>query len=88
MHDPVVSVLPESWSGRVISHARALDAVVGAEVLVVGTEWPEFRQEAEMLLSVASSELVVIDANRHLQTAVASSGLKYVAVGTPLASEN
>ena len=88
VHDPVVSVLPESWSGRVISHARALDAVVGADVLVVGTEWPEFRQEAEMLLSVASSELVVIDANRHLQTAVASSGLKYVAVGTPLASEN
>jgi UDPglucose 6-dehydrogenase len=88
VHDPVVRELPERWSGRVVSHARSLDAVVGADALVVGTEWPEFRQEAAALLSVASPDLVVIDANRHLQAAVASSGLKYVAVGTPLASED
>ena len=88
VHDPVVRELPERWSGRVVSHTRALDAVAGADALVVGTEWPEFRQEAEALLSVASPDLVVIDANRHLQAAVASLGLKYVAVGTPLASGN
>lgn len=88
VHDPVVRELPERWSGRVISHVQALDAVAGADALVVGTEWPEFRQAAETLLSVASPDLVVIDANRHLQAAVASSGLKYVAVGTPLASED
>jgi len=86
VHDPVVQELPERWSGRVVSHARSLDAVVGADALVVGTEWPEFRQEAAALLSVASPDLVVIDANRHLQAAVASLGLTYVAVGTPLAS--
>ncbi|PPK74150.1 UDPglucose 6-dehydrogenase [Methylobacter tundripaludum] len=88
VYDPVVRELPERWSGRVISHARALDAVVGTDALVLGTEWPEFRQAAEELLSVANSNLVVIDANRHLQAAVASLGLKYVAVGTPLASGN
>jgi len=57
-------------------------------VLVVGTEWPEFRQDAVGLLSTASANLVVIDANRHLQSALATSGLKYVAVGTPLSSES
>ncbi len=88
VHDPVVHELPERWSGRVISHALALDAVVGTNALVVGTEWPEFRQEAEKLLSVSSSNLVVIDANRHLQAAVTPLGLTYVAVGTPLASGN
>jgi UDPglucose 6-dehydrogenase len=88
VHDPVVRQLPERWSGRVVSHARALDAVAGADALVVGTEWPEFRQEAAGLLSNASSNLVVIDANRHLQAVVATLGLKYVAVGTPSANED
>ncbi len=88
VHDPVVRQLPERWSGRVVSHARALDAVTGADALVVGTEWPEFRQEAAGLLVAASPNLVVIDANRHLQAVVAPLGLKYVAVGTPSASED
>lgn len=88
VHDPVVRQLPEHWSGRVVSHTRSLDAVVGADALVVGTEWPEFRQAATELLSVANPNLVVIDANRHLQTAVAPLGIKYVAVGTPSAREN
>lgn len=83
VHDPVVNELPERWAGRVVRHSRALDAVAGADALVVGTEWPEFRQEAVELVSAANPELVVIDANRHLQAAVATSGLQYLAVGTP-----
>ena len=88
VHDPVVRQLPVRWANRVVSFDQALDAVAGAEVLVVGTEWPEFRQDAVGLLSTASANLVVIDANRHLQSALATSGLKYVAVGTPLSSES
>ncbi|NDA48649.1 MAG: hypothetical protein EBY21_15520 [Alphaproteobacteria bacterium] len=88
VHDPVVRDMPERWSGRVFSHARSLDAVAGADVLVVGTEWPEFRQEAAWLLSAAGPKLVVIDANRHLQKAVVLSGLNYVTVGAPSASED
>ena len=87
VHDPVVRQLPEGWLGHVVSHASALDAVLGADVLVVGTEWLEFRQEAANLLSVAKPNLVIIDANRHLQASVVSLGLRYVAVGTPLTSE-
>jgi UDPglucose 6-dehydrogenase len=88
VHDPVVRQLPERWAGRIVSFDQALDAIAVADVLVVGTEWPEFRQDAEGLLSVASPNLMVIDANRHLQSALSSSGLKYVAVGTPLSNES
>ena len=88
VHDPVVQQLPERWSGRVLNKERAREAVVDADALVVGTEWPEFCQEAAALLSAASPNLVVIDANRHLEIAVASLGLQYVAVGAPMAIED
>ncbi len=83
VHDPAVQHLPEPWVGRVFSHKLALGALAEADVLVVGTECPEFREKASELVSVAKPHLVVIDANRHLQAALASSGLKYVAVGMP-----
>jgi UDPglucose 6-dehydrogenase len=86
VHDPVVQQLPERWFGLVVRHARALDAMTGTDALVVGAEWPEFRQDAVGLLSVAKPNLVVIDANRHLQSALSTSGFKYVAVGTSAAS--
>jgi UDPglucose 6-dehydrogenase len=86
VHDPFVRRLPERWSGRVLSYTRALDAVIGASALVVGTELPEFRQDALGLLSVANPNLLVIDANRYLQVVVAPLGLRYVAVGAPSAS--
>ncbi|TAL75474.1 MAG: UDP-glucose/GDP-mannose dehydrogenase family protein [Burkholderiaceae bacterium] len=84
VYDPVVRQLPERWLGKVASYVHALDAVVGADALVVGTEWPEFRTEAVGLRAVANPGLVIIDANRHLYAALSDSGLKYVAVGTPM----
>ena len=87
VHDPVVQQLPERWSGHVINCIAALDAVRNANALVVGTEWPEFRHEAAGLAAVATPNLVLIDANRHLQTVVAPMGLNYIAVGTPAAIE-
>jgi UDPglucose 6-dehydrogenase len=88
VHDPAVQHLPERWVGRVFSHQLALDALAEADVLVIGTEWPEFREKSSELISIAKPHLVVIDANRHLQAALASSGLKYVAVGTPAANRD
>jgi UDPglucose 6-dehydrogenase len=89
VHDPVIRQLPERWSGRITRYKRALDAVIEVDALVVGTEWPEYSEEAAGLLSAASPNLVVIDANRHLQTVVTSFGFNYFAVGTiPLVSED
>lgn len=88
VYDPAVRQLPERWSGRVVNYARAIDAASGTDVLIVGTEWPNFRQDARDLLSVVNANFVVIDANRHLQLVVAQLGLKYVAVGIPLVNED
>jgi UDPglucose 6-dehydrogenase len=80
VYDPAVKQLPEHWVGKVTHSTTALEAVVDADALVVGTEWPEFRQAALDLSAKAKPGLVVVDANRHLQ--VLQSGFNYVAVGT------
>ena len=83
VYDPVVQALPERWGSRVVHCAEALDAVIGAAALVLGTEWPQLRQEAEKLLSIATQNLMLIDANRHFQAITFPARFKYVAVGTP-----
>ncbi len=85
VYDPAVKQLPEHWAGKVTHCTTALDAVMDANALVVGTEWPEFKQSASDLSTKAKPGLVVVDANRHLQAQVLQSGFNYVAVGTPLA---
>jgi UDPglucose 6-dehydrogenase len=83
VYDPVVKQLPQHWAGEVTHCTAALDAVVGADALVVGTEWPEFKQFALNLSAMARKGLMVVDANRHLQAQVLQLGFNYVAVGTP-----
>jgi len=85
VYDPAVIQLPEHWAGKLTHCKTALDAVMDANALVVGTEWPEFKQSALDLSVNAKPGLVVVDANRHLQAQVLQSGFNYVAVGTPLA---
>ena len=86
VYDPAVKQIPERWLGKVAQHSRALEALSGADVLVVGTEWPEFKKSAGQLGSYAKSGLVVIDPNRHLQEQFEHSRFSYLAVGTPLKS--
>jgi len=82
--DPAVKQLPKHWAGKVSHCATALDAVAQAQALVIGTEWPEFRPLASELAFRAQADLVVVDANRHLQTTLLPTNFKYIAVGTPL----
>ncbi|WP_185218908.1 UDP-glucose dehydrogenase family protein [Paraburkholderia dinghuensis] len=83
VHDPVVRELPARWEGRVSSFANAGDAVKRVDALVVGTEWPMFREAGAKLQAYAKPELLVIDANRHLESSLTSlTTVEYVAVGT------
>jgi UDPglucose 6-dehydrogenase len=84
VYDPAVKQMPQRWAGKVTQHATALEAVSGADALVVGTEWPQLRQSAGELAAHAKRGLVVVDANRHLQSQLALAGFSYLAVGTPL----
>lgn len=84
VYDPSVKELPERWFDKVVISATALDAVKNAKALVVGTEWPEFKQSALHLEGNAHQDMLVLDSNRHIQVQVLKQSFKYVAVGTPM----
>lgn len=84
VHDPAQPKLPEHWANQVICHSTAVAATAQAKVLIIGTEWPDFRQEAFNLGTTNRSDLIIIDANRHIQKAATALQLPYIAVGTPL----
>jgi UDPglucose 6-dehydrogenase len=87
VYDPEVKHIPERWVGKVVHCADAMPAVEGASALVVGTDWPQFKQSAGGLIEGAKSGFAVIDANRHLQslaTVFREAGFKYVTVGAPV----
>jgi UDPglucose 6-dehydrogenase len=86
VYDPEVKKIPERWLEKVVHCTGAMQAVQGACALVVGTEWPQFKQAAIGLDKGAESGFTVIDANRHLQSLAIvfkDAGFKYVVVGTP-----
>lgn len=86
VYDPEVKQIPDRWIGKVVNCSSAMPAVEGASALVVGTEWPQFKQSATDLVNGAKPGFTVIDANRHLQslaTTFREAGFQYVAVGTP-----
>ncbi len=83
VHDPVVNALPDEWQGRVARSDDALQALRGSRVLIVGTEWPAYREVSAAQATGAAPGLLVLDANRFLSEWMAEPGLTHVAVGTP-----
>ncbi|CAN5372343.1 UDP-glucose/GDP-mannose dehydrogenase family protein [soil metagenome] len=86
VHDPVVKNLPPHWSGKVVRVASALEALAGAAALVVGTEWPEYRELPADALASAAATVPIIDANRFLSRIAVPAGLRIIAVGSPAAT--
>ena len=87
VYDPAVKNLPERWFGKVVCCSDAMQAIEEADALVVGTEWPEFKQIADDLSAAVNKDLVIIDANRHLLASKSNfieAGYRYIAVGTPV----
>jgi UDPglucose 6-dehydrogenase len=82
VYDPVAKNLPSRWDGKVTACETASDAAKGVEVLVVGTDWPEFKQAALWLPHKSNHRMLIIDANRHLQAEISKDTFDYVAVGS------
>jgi UDPglucose 6-dehydrogenase len=82
VHDPVVRQLPQHWGANVERSDIPLDAVRGADALVVAVAWPMYREIGALQLVEAADRLVVLDANR-LRPDLATVGhhLSYFAVG-------
>jgi UDPglucose 6-dehydrogenase len=80
-YDPAVRRLPDELAAA-ISLAPDLDtALAGADILVIGTAWPEFAAiTAERLYSMRRR--VVVDAGRFLESALRHrEGVRYLGVG-------
>jgi UDPglucose 6-dehydrogenase len=81
VHDPLAKDLPQRWSGAVTRLTDPLEAVVGADALVIATPWPEYRRVSADQLLERCKDLLVLDANRCLPQL--AGRLKYLAVGMP-----
>jgi UDPglucose 6-dehydrogenase len=82
VYDPAVKELPISWANRVKKCVSAQENHEEIQVLVVGTEWPEFKDEARRLPKFAKSNLLIIDANRHLLESLRGTTMPYLSVGS------
>jgi UDPglucose 6-dehydrogenase len=82
VYDPAVKELPINWANRVKKCMSALENLEEIQVLVVGTEWPEFKDEARRLPELENSNLLIIDANRHLLESLKETAMPYLSVGS------
>jgi UDPglucose 6-dehydrogenase len=84
VHDPIAKCLPDHWGGAVQRLEDPIDAVQGAQALVIATEWPIYRSISADQLIQCTDRLAVLDANRFVPGLAEARGhLRYFAVGTP-----
>jgi UDPglucose 6-dehydrogenase len=80
----VVAYDPEASSDELTMAATALDAVHGADVLLVATEWPEFSEVDMTDVAKVMKGHRVVDARNLLDSSsVRSAGLDYWGLGRP-----
>lgn len=88
VHDPLVRTWPERWSGIVTVFADPLEALKGAEALVIAVDNPAYRAIAAAQLTQLADGLAVLDPNRVVPAlAQLSRPGRYLSVGTSSARE-
>lgn len=82
-HDPAVEALPAELVGITLCSGWQ-DALLGADAVVIATEWPEFKEITAAVCIERMRTPVVVDANRFLAASLgADTRIRYVAVGKP-----
>jgi UDPglucose 6-dehydrogenase len=83
VHDPVVRQLPEDLDRRVQHCASASDALLGADVAVIATPWPEYRSLTSTDVRTQMRHPQVIDPNHFVSAQLARDPeINYLATGT------
>ena len=62
------------------------DAVVGADVVIIATDWPQFRGLADSIMTELKTKPLIMDGRRMLQHRyddLAAAGFDVIAVGSP-----
>ena len=79
--DPAIKTLPREWS-TVCLAVDAAAALSGADAVVVGTEWPQFRQVDYPAAVTTMRGRVFVDANRFLEKELKTvPGVEHLSVG-------
>ena len=85
VHDDRVTELPRRWGDAVARFDHPIDALRGAQALIITADSPRYRSISPAQLSSNAARLVVLDADRVLCTTPggAPANLNYYAVGLP-----
>jgi UDPglucose 6-dehydrogenase len=83
LYDPVVKEIPDKWLNKVKQFQNPLEALKNSNALIIGTEWPQFKEDAKEIESQKNKDLVIFDPNRHILNSINLNKLNYIAVGTP-----
>lgn len=65
-HDPKAKVLPDDLAGKINLCPTALDACRNADVMVIGTPWPEYKEIDAADVARIAPGVAVMDPNRFL----------------------
>ncbi len=84
--DPVIKTLPLELEDKINLFTQPLEALIGCDVLVIGTEWMIFKDLKITDLN-KGRDLVIIDPNRFIYKDSNLDGLKYYSVGSSYARE-
>ena len=78
--DPVVKELPNKWLNKVIQFKDPLQALKNSDALIIGAEWPQFKEDAKQIKGL-KQDFIIFDPNRHILNSLNLSDLNYIAVG-------
>jgi UDPglucose 6-dehydrogenase len=82
-HDPAVKTLPDDLAVQLCSDP--LEAILNADALVLGTNWPDYQKLSVLDIFAQAPNLTIIDPNRFLEKSLGSDRLfRYITVGKPL----
>lgn len=88
LYDPVATALTKTvfLASEHIQYTSPEDAIRDADIIIIATDWPEFRGLAELILQAARPGALIMDGRRMLQhqySELQEAGFDVVAVGSP-----
>lgn len=84
IHDIVIKDLPLKFinSKKVKKIENCLDMIKIIDILIIGTEYDDYREASKKINNLCKKSLVVIDPNSFLSDRLANTSIKYITVGS------
>lgn len=80
--DPSVKTIPARWNTKVFNCESLFDTLTNADALVIGTEWPQFKDPFIISFLNSFNNLIVIDSNCFLKGHISNNLIKHFYVGS------